>query len=193
MAVCLAALLPAASVSPAGAAVTIGQLAPGIPPTFCNTMNDWAQPAVTSGNTYVVPAVGAVTSWSHNAAPGAGEMLTMKVFPKVADPSVSMVVGHDGPRELIGGGLNTFPANIQVKPGDVLGLNSENAPTINNACQFSVPGEKVLFRPGSLSDGQGGEFSTDSGSRTNVMAVVDQTNTFTLAATSRNKKKEPPP
>ena len=53
----VAALSLAASASPAGAAVTIGQLAPGTPPpAVCNNgvANDWVQPTVTSGNSYVV-------------------------------------------------------------------------------------------------------------------------------------------
>ena len=175
---------------PANAAVTIGQLASGTPLTSCNTMNDWIQPTVTSGNTYVSPVAGTVTSWSHNAAAGADQKLTMKVFRKVADVNVYMVVGHDGPRDLTGGGLNTFPANIQVKVGDVLGLNSENAPTINNACQFlTVPSERVLWRPGNMTDGQTEGFFFDTGTRTNVIAVVDPTNTFTFGATTRNKRK----
>ena len=45
------------------------------------------QPTVTSGNTYVVPAGGvAITSWSTNAAAGAGQQLKMKVFRKIGEP-----------------------------------------------------------------------------------------------------------
>jgi hypothetical protein len=62
-AVCLAALSLAASASPAAASVTIGQLAPGNPPTNCSPYAfDQAQQTVTSGNTYVVPGAGMITS-----------------------------------------------------------------------------------------------------------------------------------
>jgi hypothetical protein len=42
---------------------------------------------VTSGNTYVVPGAGTITSWSHNAVAGPDQTLTMKIFRKVADPA----------------------------------------------------------------------------------------------------------
>lgn len=72
----------------AGAATTIGQLAPPNPPAFCTLGPfDVVQPTVISGNSYVVPSDGVLTSWSHNAAAGAGQTLTMKVFRKVADPN----------------------------------------------------------------------------------------------------------
>ena len=77
-------------------------------------------------------------------------MLTMKVFRKVADPATYMVVGHDGPRPLTPGTLNTFPANVPVEPGDVLGVNS--AVPAMTACSFFASGESRLVRIGNLAD-----------------------------------------
>jgi RTX calcium-binding nonapeptide repeat (4 copies) len=174
LAASLAAVSLAPAASPADAAVTIGQLAPGIPPTFCNTADhDWVQPTITSGSSYVVPAAGVVTSWSHSAAVGMGQMLTMKIFRKVADPQIYTVVGHEGPHSISPGTLNTFPASIAVQPGDVLGVNSENAGAVNNACLFSVPGETAYFRPIGLGDGQSGGFTPDTGGRVNATALVE--------------------
>lgn len=53
---------------------------------------------MSSGNTYVVPAAGTLTSWSHPARAGDGQQLTMKIFRKIADPATYQVVGHDEPR-----------------------------------------------------------------------------------------------
>src|SRR5262245_39970937 len=117
----------AASASPASAAVTIGQVAPVTPPVDCaGTTVDLVQPTVTSGTGYVVPAIPpasalVISSWSHNAAVGAGEALTLKVFRKVADPATYQAVGHDGPRPLTPATLNTFETSIPVQPGDVIG------------------------------------------------------------------------
>jgi hypothetical protein len=163
--------------SPAAAAVTIGQLAPGSPPAAnCNASPfDSVQPSVTGGNTYVVPATGTVTSWSTNAAAGAGQMLTMKIFRKVGEPATYMVVGHDGPRPLAPSSVNTFPASIPVEAGDVLGLNDVNASFATpNACLFDAPGDRVEEREGDLPDGASGDFDiVESDFRLNVTAEIE--------------------
>jgi RTX calcium-binding nonapeptide repeat (4 copies) len=165
--------------SRAGAAVTIGQVAPGPSFNFANSQVDYLQPTVTSGSSYVVPAAGIVASWSHNAlGEDPGQMLTMKVFRKVADPVTYMVVGHDGPRPLVSGALNTFPASIPVRAGDVLGLNTANAsPAVHVAYGFPGPNTEVFLErlDSDLADGQSGAFDViDSEStRINMSAVVE--------------------
>ena len=179
----------APSPSAAAAPVTIGQLAQATPPAACTTMAvDIAQPTVTAGNPYVVPGAGTIISWSHLAGNATGQQLTMKIFRKVADPFTYTAVGHDGPRGLARGVLNTFPASIAVKPGDVLGLNLAS-PTATG-CGFSAIGETNLTRSGSLADGEAGAFSVNSeSSRVNVAAVFVYSNTFTVSKAKRNKKK----
>jgi hypothetical protein len=188
VAACLAALSLAAGASPAKASVTLGQLSSNPESVFCGTSAvDFAQATVTSGNPYVVPGAGTITSWSHNARSGANQTLTMKVFRKLADPSTYMVVGHDGPRPLAASTLNTFPASVPVKPGDVLGLNRASPNT--TACFFVVPGESYLFSPGNLADGASGAFSSASNIRFNISAEFVPSNAFTLGEAKRNKKK----
>jgi hypothetical protein len=183
----LAALSLMASASPAPASVTIGQLA-SPPSGTCTAGFDWVQRSVTSGNTYVVPALPpasalVITSWSHNANATAGQVLTMKVYRRVAG-LVYMVVGHDGPRTLNGGALNTFPVTVPVKPGDLLGLHTGTGPT---SCIIGNPGEP-LFRNGDLADGASGTFAAEFG-RLNITAVVAPSNAFTLGDLDRNRKK----
>ncbi len=156
----------------AAAPVTIGQLAPGVAVTNCGTSPfDLVQPTVTSGNSYVVPAGGVVvTAWSTNVPAGAGQMLEMKVFRPAGGTSYT-VVGHDGPRALTPGGVNTFSTRIFVQAGDVLG--DTIAGTASNACDFPVPGDTHPERAGDLADGSTGDFnSTSSNTRVNVTAVV---------------------
>jgi hypothetical protein len=172
--------------APAGASVTLGQLATN-PSGGCDFPTDFAQPTVISGNTYVVPGTGTITSWSHNAPTGPGQLLTMKVFRKVADPEFFLVVGHDGPRPLDAGLLNTFPASIPVKPGDFLGLHTDSAGT---GCLFFASGDRIPARQGNLADGQAEAFDLSVPSdRLNVTAVFTPTNTFSVAKTTRNRKK----
>ncbi len=199
LAASLAGLSLAASAQSAPASVTIGQLAPGVPTTTCTTMDfDALQASITTGTSYLVPAAGTLTSWSHNAIAASGQQLTMKVFRKVADPATYQVVGHDGPRNLTGGVLNTFPTKIAVQPGDVLGLNTRS-PTAT-ACGFgAAPGDTILIHgpalpdgtliPG-LQDGDSGVFGMpDDSVRLNISAVVEPTNSFTLGKPKLNKKK----
>lgn len=186
----LAAASLAASGSPAAASVTIGQLAPTTPPAACTTNPvDEAQATVISGNPYVAPGNGTITSWSNNAGDATGQELTMKILRKVAEPSTYAAVGHDGPRGLARGTLNTFPSSIPVKPGDVLGLNL--ASPVPTGCAFgTAAADSYLFRNGSLADGESGAFSSFSeASRLNVSAVFVYSNAFTLGKAKRNQKR----
>ncbi len=121
-------------------------------------------------------------------------MLEMKIFRKVAEPLTYKVVGHDGPHPITPGVLNSFQTDIAVQPGDVVGLNDQNASTVPNACDFSVPGEvSPLERAGDLADGAGGDWvaNGDPDYRMNVTAVVASkpSNTFSFGKLKRNKKK----
>jgi hypothetical protein len=185
----LAALALTAGAQPAAAAVTIGQTGP--PFGGCNNV-DLVQPTVTSGNSYVVPATDGIgnwtiTSWSTQAGPAAG-MLAIKAYRPLGGPSYR-VVGHDGPRPLTPSTLNTFPASVAVKAGDVLGISGPAG--FVPGCRFSVAmGDAPLFRSGNLADDEQGDFEPDDpGERLNVSGVVAPTNSFTLGKVERNREK----
>src|SRR5215216_2210266 len=186
LATSLGALSLAASGSPATASVTIGQLAPDGTLSQCNfAPADHAQPA------YVVPSLASalvISSWSYNAGSGAEQMMTMKVFRRIGDPATLQVVGHDGPRPIAADSLNTFPTNVPVQPGDILGINQPTS--ANTACVFFAPGDANLLNPGNLADGESAAFSVSPSSdfRLNVSAVVGPSNSLTLGAVTRNKK-----
>jgi hypothetical protein len=191
----LVTLFAAATASPAGA-VTIGQLAPdGATFLICTSDTDRVPLTIASGNSYVVPSTGGVTewtltSWSHNATSGDGQQLTMKVFRKVGEPLRYMAVGHDGPRPLVPSTLNTFQTSMQVKAGDVLGSNGESP--VASGCRWSTgdPGDSYTQIIPSLADGQSGDGSGNQFNiRLNVSAEIMPTNTFTLGAITRNKRK----
>jgi hypothetical protein len=181
------AALITTSASPAGAAVTIGQTTPNA--LTCADNRDRLQLSVTSGNSYVVPSNGTITSWSTDATPGGG-LLAMKVY-RSSGGSLYTVVGHEGPRALTPGILNTFPANIAVKAGDVLGSSTPPAAGAPYCFSEAVAGNTYLsLLNTNLADGQSGNFLTpNNNNRLNVSAVVVPTNSFTLGAVTRNKKK----
>jgi len=162
----VAALSLAASASTATAQVPVGQV--GVPDSSCAT-GDWAQPTVSSGTSYVIPVTDTLTSWSHFAKVLAGQKIKLKVFRQVAGLTYS-VVGRDGPRDLVGGALNTFATNIPVQAGDVLGMTTL---TPGTGCSFGPLGETVLYKTGDAPDGAQVTFETlTNASRLNISAVI---------------------
>jgi Ca2+-binding RTX toxin-like protein len=176
----LAAALIATNVSPASASVTIGQTDPEIPPPMSSCAGvvpqAMAQPTVTSGNSYVVPATvqqGAITAWSHNAFSAANQPVTMKVF-RLIGGTTYRVVGHDGPRTLSGPGPITFSGiSVPVQAGDVLGLNAGTG-TGFVQCMFVATGDTMLYaNPSDAADGQDVTFTTVPDRRPNISALVE--------------------
>jgi hypothetical protein len=168
---------------PSASAVTIGQLAQTPEVNYCEVNPyDLLQPTVTSGNSYVVPSTGGVTSWTVNswstsrAANPVDQSGELKVFRKVSDPTTFTVVGHEGPHDLVGG-VNTFPASVRVNAGDVLGAHFVGG----GACGFEVFGDTALIRIDSdLGDGQSAAFDPSEDDRVNVSAEITPTSDFTL-------------
>jgi hypothetical protein len=120
----------------ADADVTVGEVAPQTPEFLCNLgPTDTIQIATGGGASYVVPQAGTLTSWSTAAGPGAGQAVSLKVYRPVSGTTYS-VVGQDGPRALTPSVLDTFPIDIPVQAGDVIGLNDGEATIVNDACQF---------------------------------------------------------
>jgi hypothetical protein len=175
----LAALAALALSSSAVAQVTVGQIAPTPNPEvnciYGGDPYDEFQTSVAAGASYVVPAAGVLTSWSTNAGSGAGQVFGFKIFRPLA-PSVHQVVAHDGPRPLAPSALNTFPVNIPVQAGDVIGISFPPlAPP--TACAFATlsPADQIVYREGNLADGD--IFTPESGysgSRLNLSATLLQ-------------------
>ncbi|MFI5028063.1 MAG: hypothetical protein ACHQCF_03670 [Solirubrobacterales bacterium] len=155
------------------------------PPTaLCETPQDYLQASTTSGSAYVVPAQAEeITAWSTNAAVGAGQEVTFKVFRQIEKSSSYEVVGHDGPRTLTPatsanehGKVNTFTGlSIPVQPGDVIGLFPKNADSVHpQACMFEAGGGYMTSSP-PLADSSSAPFTGAAGKRLNLTATVQLT------------------
>lgn len=183
-----AAGLLTASASPAGASVTVGQVAPDTTAArTCVSPVDRVQPTVTGGNSYIIPANGTITSWSTTTSGDGGGQLKLKVFRHVAGTTY-MAVAHDAPRDLALDTINTFSTSVAVRAGDLLGLNSFSG---TPDCAFLVTGETYLRTTTSdLADGESADFTQSTiDRRLNVSAVLDPSNTFRLGKVKRNKNK----
>jgi hypothetical protein len=164
----------------AEADVTVGEVAPQTPEFLCNRgPTDTIQVATDGGAAYVVPQAGTLTSWSTAAGPGAGQAVSLKVYRPVSGTTYS-VVGQDGPRALTPSVLDTFPIDIPVQAGDVIGLNDGEAVIVNDACQFYTAslGDVVGGLLGDSADGSLLNFEASDirgGARINVSANLQPT------------------
>jgi hypothetical protein len=186
--VLLAAAAALAALPPlAHASITIGQVG-NATASSCDAGSDLMEPTVPLGNPYVAPGVGTITSWAMSAVGPAGQQLTMKMYRKVADPLTYQAVGHAGPETLIPGSLNTFPASVRVKPGDVLGFHTV---TDNSKCAFPATGATLLAASQDVADGGSAAFNTVSEDFSlNIQATFVPDNVFTGAPkVKRNRKK----
>lgn len=185
----LAGLALALIATPAGAAVAIGQTSPA--GEGCEGPADVLQPTVTSGSSYVVPVAGTITSWSHEASASENQLVRMKIFRKLAEPSTYEVVGHDGPRSPVPSSLNTYETSIDVLPGDVLGLTPLTASAGESvACVFDAPGETQLrLFDSDLADGESAAFPESADHRLNASAVAEPDNGFAITKKKRKKQR----
>jgi len=181
----LAAVALSANASPAAGSVTIGQLG-DLNAGNCDAGMDFVQLGTSSGNPYVVPGAGTITSWTVRGAGDRGT-LSIKIFRKLADPARFQAIGHAGPQTRTPGGAaaNTFPANIRVRPGDLLGLHTVTA----TPCAFKDPGGLPAVLAGDLADGAAAAFTPEAEFDLDVQAVFVPDNAFRLGNAKRNKKR----
>jgi hypothetical protein len=186
LAVMLTSLCVCAS---AEADVTVGEVAPQTPEFLCNLgPTDTIQVATGGGASYVVPQAGTLTSWSTAAGPGASQAVSLKVYRPLGG-TVYSVLAQDGPRALAPSVLNTFPIDIPVQAGDVIGLNDGEAVVVHDACEFETAslGDVV---GGLLGDASAGsqlsfEASGDEGkARVNVSADLEPAAPIVAAPTT---------
>jgi hypothetical protein len=113
-----AAVVALAIPGSAGAATTLGETS--VPNGgACSPEQTLIQTASTGGP-YAAPFAGVITSWSHQAGSFPGQIKF-----KVARPAGGFnftIVGEDGPRTTTAGTFHTYPTQIPVQAGDVIGL-----------------------------------------------------------------------
>jgi len=169
---------------PASGAVTIGQVPTGsFGPVSCPA-GDYLQPSVTGGPLYIAKQAGRITSWStFSTVPGT---YAFKVFRRTSDPDAFQVVAHSPDTALSGGGLETFPVDIEVRSGDMIGFHKQGSG--NGSCAIGATGDAVLQAPGDLADGAAGGFAPIVDRRLNLSANLVPSNEFQVTGLSRNPR-----
>jgi hypothetical protein len=174
----------------AGAAVTLGEtFVPNIGNT-CNGGPDWevVQTARASGRSYAAPLNGVLTSWSFQA--GLQEtVLTLRVFRPTGTAHQYQVIGDASELKTVAAssGLHTFPTQIAVQAGDLIGIRS----TTGACASFTGnDGDTYDFNFGTATGvGALGDFEDGSEFIEDISAVLEPTNSIALGAIQRNKKK----
>lgn len=113
---------------PAGAATTqigaVDEIGAGAAPSPIAAGGSVVQVAEATGS-YAVPAgFGMITAWSHSAGTVAGP-LTFKVYRPTGAPQQFVAVASDT-RTITASSVQSFPVQIPVRPGDRIGLSSED-------------------------------------------------------------------
>jgi hypothetical protein len=175
---------------PASAAINLGMTGPPSACTGDSFLYFQTQPP--TDTTYVSPGAGTITSWSHQANGSAGQTVGLIVLRKVSDPLTYTQIAHDGPRAMTVSALNTFPVNIPVQRGDVIGLNSGNVGTTSaHGCFLAIPflGLNFAYHNGAVADNVPTPFTQSINGVVNVSATVEPSNQFGIGAATRNAKR----
>jgi hypothetical protein len=154
--------------------VTIGQLPPSVPVPGCtNGPADVVPLTVAAGSDYVVPpGYTEITSWSTFASEGVGQKIALKVFHPLG--SLQYEVVAESAEELAPEQINTFPVEIHVAEGDVVGLDTGNALAVPNACAFLTgkPADTFGFHLPNVNVGETETFKTEKEDRVNVRVTI---------------------
>jgi hypothetical protein len=116
-AICAMAALGATAIPASANAVTVGETF--TPDHLCDPGFTWLQVG-SPNDQYIVPFPGQITSWSHRASALPPD-LELKVGRFVGGDDYA-IVGESGLESPTPNTLNTFPVDIRVEAGDVLGF-----------------------------------------------------------------------
>ena len=130
LATVLVAMIAAAGSAEGAAAATteigaVAEIRDATRPTPTAEGGNVVQIAEAAGSTYAVPAgYGTITSWRHSAGGSAGT-LTFKVYRPTGALREFLVIAADT-RAVTASTVQSFPVQIPVRPGDRIGLSSED-------------------------------------------------------------------
>jgi hypothetical protein len=113
----------------ASAATTLGQTFAPTGDLSCGGGYEVVQVHRADGTSYAAPTAGVVTSWSFEAASAQSTTLTLRVF-RPTTPQHFTVIAEGGSQEPIAAssGLHTFPTQISVQAGDLIGIHTTDGP-----------------------------------------------------------------
>jgi beta-lactam-binding protein with PASTA domain len=154
-------------VSSAGArTVTVGQL---LTPNHECANDTFLQTGVSGGTSYTVPKPGVITSWSFQDGVSTVSGLKLKVGRSVGSGNYKIVADATAGTQTVNA-VNTYPAHIPVKAGDLIGLYTSVFGSICTA--LTGGGDTDVFATSDVLPGTTMSFTSESGSRYPISAKV---------------------
>jgi hypothetical protein len=117
----------------AGAAIQLGQVAPGNSGSAGCSGSNWVQIS-TSTVPYVVPSPGVITMWSHRGRDGSAGSGRLQVWTR--DGTFFTLVGRSELQAFTAGTAESYPTRFEVRAGDLLGIRAEG----DAGCFYSTGG-----------------------------------------------------
>ena len=130
------------------AQTTLGQTA-NSEAASCVNHTIWVQSSST-GVSYVVPEAGTITSWSFSAGTSGSNTEALAILRPTGNPNPNYaLVGITASQTVPANTTGTFPANLVVQAGDLIGLwiGSENGVKCYLATATDVADANSLFAP----------------------------------------------
>ena len=191
----LAALVAAATTlaaAPAGAAVRIGSNLISTPTTagVCSgtdcTIANLALPAANQAPDGLVSTVnGTVGNWSYRSAGPSGPPISLRVLHPTGGLGFTGA-GTTVSTPVFGGIRGLFPANLPIRIGDIIGLDANGAEVMTVGVAGAT---QVSWTGPPLADGGNRAGAADAGVETMVQATIQPTNTVSVGAVARRKRK----
>jgi len=152
--------------APAASAATVGQLF--IPVNPCSDFTD-VQTGVASGNSYTVPFSGFIVSWAFLDGATPVENLKLKVVRPVGANQFK-VIGEAAAGAQVPSTVNTYPSQIQVATGDLIGIHAGPS---GDCVSPGTAADTNIFAAGDVPLGTTTMFSSDSHARFPVSAQLE--------------------
>jgi hypothetical protein len=113
----------------ASASTTLGQTFAPTNDLSCGTNYEVVQTHRGDGTSYAAPFAGVLTDWSFQASDIGPTTLTLRVF-RPTTPQHFTVLAEGGTPQTVAksSGLHTFPAQIPVQAGDLIGIHTTDGP-----------------------------------------------------------------
>jgi hypothetical protein len=157
---------PKALASTEATTVTAGQL---FTPNSACANDTFLQTGVASGRSYTVPKAGVITSWSFEDGASTVSGLKLKVGRSVGGGNYKIVADAAAGTQNTNA-VNTYPAHIPVKAGDLIGLYTSLYGSLCSA--NGGGGDTNVFATSDVAPGTTTSFTSESGSRFPVSATV---------------------
>jgi Ca2+-binding RTX toxin-like protein len=158
--------------------VTIGQTF--TPTTVCFTNQTLLQ-TTSPGAQYEAPFAGVITSWSYQAAASVADLPQLKFkVARRAGGNDFTIIGESRVMTPVAGTLNTYPAQIPVQAGDLIGFYVNVGPGNRLCARAPAPGYRIHILFADPAPGAGATFGLEpQAAQLDVSANLERTTAST--------------